>query len=382
MARGLGLSVVALAICFIVLEATLRWTHAFGARTSWSEPDPLIAYRYTPGRAYWHHQENDHPISGTVNAFGWRDRERTLEKPPGTYRIAVLGDSFVEAFQVEQDSTFLSVAEDRLCRTLPVRVELLNLGRSGASQAEEYLVLQQDAMAFDPDMVAVVVIPRNDIADIDADTADGTLRPFYSLGPDGSLVLDASFAESREYALRALINPLKQRSVVVSLLAERYNALRAAGPGATAGAGADAPLVISGHLTLCTDTPDPKYAANYRLSKAILSAMADYCVKRDVRFLLIVGDNVADPDEARGYRRLDASFDPDFFDRDLGMLAETLGAEYLGLQEPFRRTIAEGGGPLHWAHWNYAGHRVVAGEVCRLLGGILASGDGERTGKE
>lgn len=372
-AHGVGLSVAVLVVCLVALELVVRYTHAFGARVSWSEPDPLITYRYTPGRVYWHNQENDHPISGTINRFGLRDRDRTLEKPPGTYRIAVLGDSFVEALQVEQDSTFLSLAEDRLNRQLPVRVELMNFGRSGMSQAEEHLVLQHDVMGFAPDMVAVVFIPRNDIEDLDPGASASAMRPFYQLGPDGTLNLDTSFAESRRYRVRVLLNPLKQHSALVSLLAERHNALQLARRQVGHAADAHGSPAIPGYLTLCTDSPDPMYSANYRLSKAILSAMAEYCAGRGVRFLLVCGDYAPDPSEAALYEQLDRSFDVAFLERDLGAFADSLGIDYLGLQEPFRRAILAGDGPLHWAHWNYAGHRVAAEEVEALLRGILAS---------
>jgi hypothetical protein len=214
----------------------------------------------------------------------------------------VLGDSFVEAFQVEQDSTFIALVEDRLDRTLPLRVELMNLGRSGMSRTEQFLVLQNDVMAFEPYMVAVVSIPRNDIADINPATAD------------------------------------------------------------------------AGHLTLATDSPDPTYAANYRLNKMILAAMADYCGARGVRFLLVCADDVFDPEEEARCRALDSSFDASFFDRDLRAFADSLAINYVGLQGPFRRAILAGRGPLHWARWNYAGHRVVANELYDVTLGIVARG--------
>ena len=380
-ARGVAVSLVAVVLCLVMLELALRWTHAFGAKRSWSEPDSLIVYRYTPGATYWHDQENDHPITGTINAFGWRDRERSLTKPPGTYRIAFLGDSFVEAFQVEQDSTFLALAEDRLRGETPASVELMNFGRSGFTQASEYLVLKHDVMPFDPDAVAVVFVPRNDIADIGRSTAEGALRPFYDLAPDGSLVLDTSFRETREYRTRALVNPLKQGSALVSLLAERYNAF-AAGRRRARLAAAEGEGVLPGYLTLCTESPESAFAENYRLNKAILRAMAEYCRARGVGFLLVCGDSVHDPEEARRYEEIDDTFDADFFDGDLRSFADSIGVGYLGLQEPFRRAAADDRGPLHWAHWSYAGHRVIAGEITEMVRRIVEARDGHRSEEE
>jgi hypothetical protein len=89
----------------LTVEIVLRKTHLFGARISWSEPDQLLGWRNSPGRTYWHKEAN-HIITGKMNNFCWRDINRSLDKEKGTYRIAFLGDSMVEALNVELDSTF------------------------------------------------------------------------------------------------------------------------------------------------------------------------------------------------------------------------------------------------------------------------------------
>ncbi len=114
MLRGLCASLLVVLCVVLALEVLLRTTHLFGARLAWSEPDDLIVYRFTAGCSYWQFKENDHPISGKINRWGWRDRERALEKPPGVSRVCFLGDSMLAAFEVETDSTFVAIAEDEL----------------------------------------------------------------------------------------------------------------------------------------------------------------------------------------------------------------------------------------------------------------------------
>ena len=204
------------------LEVFLRVTHAFGARLSWSEPDERIGFRYTPGFRYWYQRENDHPVTGRINSFGWRDTEWSLEKPDNVFRVAVLGDSYVEAFQVESSRTFLELAEMTLKSLTPMRFELMNFGRSGFTQTEEMFVLRETILQFSPDMVIVFFLPANDIADILPETALGGLRPFFSVSEDGHLVLDTSFTQTRGFKLRSRVNWFKQHSALLSLLAERY----------------------------------------------------------------------------------------------------------------------------------------------------------------
>ena len=49
-----------------------------------------------------------------INKDGWRDRVHQIEKPENTFRLAVLGDSYVAAMQVAEDKTFWSATERQL----------------------------------------------------------------------------------------------------------------------------------------------------------------------------------------------------------------------------------------------------------------------------
>jgi len=163
--RNVLLALCSLVVAAGVIEIVLRSTHVFGARVSWTEPDPWVGWRFTPGREYWFFNENDHAITGRINSLGWRDRERARAKR-AEVRIAVLGDSYVEAFQVEFDSTFVAVAE----RTANARegrtCEFLNFGRSGMGPAEENIVLLRDVLPIAPDLVVLVICAHNDFGDL------------------------------------------------------------------------------------------------------------------------------------------------------------------------------------------------------------------------
>ena len=361
MARAVWLSLFSLAVTFGAVELTLRLTHAFGARLAWTEPDPEIGYRFTPGRPYWFRGENDHPITGRINALGWRDRERTRAKPEGVFRVAVVGDSYVEAFQVELDSTFAAIAERELNARGSVGVEVMNFGRSGMTTTEELLVLVSDILPCEPDAVVLVFVPQNDIADVDPATADQRLRPFYRVGDDGSLRLDTSFRDSGAYRNRARVNPLKQHSALVSLVAERttvWRGRREPAPGAT--------RRLTPEQSLCTASPDAQFETNFELNRRLIAEFARRCAAREVACVLMSAPLVYEHDELLACRALDPTFDPGFFDHELGALADTTAAAAIALTGRFARHGADRG-RLRWAHWNYAGHREVAAALVEGL---------------
>jgi hypothetical protein len=369
------------------LEVVLRTTHWLGARTSWSEPDAAIGWRFIGNTDYWYDsQENDHPVVGRTNSWGWNDREWPLRKSPGSVRVAVLGDSYVEALQVERTSNFLTIAENLLNQDGKRHFELMNFGRSGFTQTEEWLVLKNEIAGFEPDLIALFYYAPNDIADVDPRTATDRLRPFpVTIGAD-DVVLDMGFRQQTSFRLKSLVSPLKNHSVLASLVAERVARLQQTRParGRVTGnqGGAPQPVdragEIGGYLSLATHTPDALYQRNYAVTKALIATMIRFCAQRRIRFLLVAIDTPAYlPFVEERLKAIDPTLRFDFFDEDLARYVTGSGAQFLGLNAPFRTRYAERGEDLHFArtlpgdgdidgnlghagHWNYAGHRYVA----------------------
>jgi hypothetical protein len=378
------LSVVVLSLFILALEIVLRTTHLFGATTSPSEPCPVLSWRFTPGRKYWRNGENDHPIVGRINSHGWRDKEWSLRKAQGTYRIAVLGDSMVEAFQVESDATFLALAENELKKNHNLNVELMNFGRSGATQTEELLILKNDVEQFSPDMVLLFFWALNDISDVSRETCPSVGRPFYNVSEDGELILDVGFSEMREYKIKCLVNSFKQHSALISLLAQRYNGYQRAKllrrkKQVPKENGVGMPQEkMERYLSLCTDNPDASYVRSYQLNKTLIKAMSEYCKGRTIRFMIVcanTGTYIQEIEEK--HKTIDSTFDANFFEDDLKNYAKVLDAEYLGLQRAFRNSWDSKRIPLHWDHWNYDGHKLVANTLANKLKSVINGNDEE-----
>ena len=64
--------------------------------------NPLIGYELVPG---YHSFRGGEMVDfrGRSNSLGFRDREHTVEKPPGVCRVAVIGDSVAQGFGLEED---------------------------------------------------------------------------------------------------------------------------------------------------------------------------------------------------------------------------------------------------------------------------------------
>jgi len=385
-AIGIFISFISVLIILGIFEVTLRTTHLFNARISYGEPDRLLGYRFVANTKYWAGKENDHPITGRINSFGWRDKGWLIEKPSNTFRIAVLGDSFVEAFQVELEKTFLKLTERKIKQICGLNVQLMNFGRSGYTQSEQFLVLEREVLGFSPDMVILFFYPINDIKDISKETASDKIRPFFRIVEDGNLVLDTSFSNSREYKLKCLINWIKRHSALVSLLTGRYNSFKLKRHSASL----ESPITngkrkdtkkITGYLSLCTKNPDKEYQSNYRLNKQLISAMVNICDKRKIKFMLVTVDTgLYVPRLRKKYSTIDESLDPFFFEDNLRAFSESLDVYYLGLQSVFAEHYKENEVLLHWGtwdsvgHWNYEGHELVADVLSDKILSVMSQG--------
>ncbi len=97
-----------------------------------------------------------------ISSQGLRDREYSLQKPEGVYRVAIVGDSFTFGFGVEQNETFTEILEKSLNGRGNKRYEVMNFGVSAYGTEQEYLVIRKKVLTFNPDMV-IVAFYLNDV---------------------------------------------------------------------------------------------------------------------------------------------------------------------------------------------------------------------------
>ena len=129
------------------------------------KPDPVLGWRLYPGLrwnstgTFWYQRDFNVPIQ--INSQGFRDLERTSEKPPGVVRIALLGDSLVEAIQVRFEETAAQVLETKLNEHAQgqdgKRYEVLNFGISNFGIGQFLLTWENEAQRYDPDYVVMLV---------------------------------------------------------------------------------------------------------------------------------------------------------------------------------------------------------------------------------
>jgi len=139
-----------------------------------------------------------------INATGFRDRERAIAKPARGFRVAVLGDSYVEGNSLPDDETLSALLERELasCPALAGReVEALNFGIAGSGTAQQLLVFRHHALAYDPDAVVLAFFAGNDLRNNSLEIQQGG-RPYF-VERGGELVLVATHLDSRWSRVRA-----------------------------------------------------------------------------------------------------------------------------------------------------------------------------------
>ena len=90
------------------------------------------------------------------NRYGYREREFETPKPPGVYRVMVLGDSFTWGQGLAVEERYTAVAEELLNHSSTgVKFEVLNFGVPGASTTMERSILRKYIDEVQPDLVVV-----------------------------------------------------------------------------------------------------------------------------------------------------------------------------------------------------------------------------------
>jgi lysophospholipase L1-like esterase len=298
-------------------DADLGWSHIPGAVGTFSR------------------QEFSHPVR--INSAGWRDRERTLDKPSGLFRIVVLGDSYTWGHGVGDEEIFTRLLE----RLLP-GVEVLNLGLSASATDQQLLILRAHGLAYHPDLV-LVMVSRNDFIG-NVETMEGSYpKPVFRLEEGGVLRL-SNVPVARVSWLSRVHYQLRRRSGLLNLIESLLQGRAESGAPAAQG----------------ESRADP-----YAVTCALLGEMHREARGAGASFALGLAPSNAHtyldpipPLEAKRFQVI----------RDFGARE---AVPVLDLVPAFRMAARAGGRTdLHYPldkHWNAAGHVVAARELARLL---------------
>ena len=191
--RNGGLAFLGIVLAFLVIELAAR---VFGIRgdASFFTRDPVLGWALRPGAEGWNVSEGEAYVR--INQEGRRDEHESLPKPSNVFRVAVLGDSMVEARQVDMQETFTSLLDDQLVSCVSPKktaVETFNFGVGGYGTSQELLMLRTRVWTTDPDLVVLAAYLGNDLHDNHPklNYNNAAITPFFVYEGD-ELVLDES----------------------------------------------------------------------------------------------------------------------------------------------------------------------------------------------
>jgi hypothetical protein len=344
-------------------------------------PDQELGWSLRPGGAGWQVSEGRQFV--VINSDGFHDRERGTRKPPGTYRIAVLGNSWTEAMQVRLDQNFCWLLERSLqsecARGARPSVEVLNFGVAGYSTAQELLQLQARIWKYDPDLILLAFYSARDVLNNVPEFNNAAMpeqSPYFRQTPDG-LVLDTSFRRAVPSGrLRRLSEDIRFNLASWSRTYEAMNAvIRAAkifaarreqAARSQTGGAADLENVIY------TEPRTPELRRAWNVTEAILTEMSKEVRSHGAAFWIVTLANRAqvefDP-VRRGRMAPDVhTADLDYADRRIQALGRKLGVPVTSLAEPLRAYASSHRQHLNGfdntapgeGHWNTLGHQIAA----------------------
>jgi hypothetical protein len=360
---------------------------------------PTRGYSLRPQVEGWYRKEGEAYIR--INSDGLRDQEHRITKPQGTFRIAVLGDSYPEALSLSMEESFWSVMERKLreCRAFPgERIEVINFGVSGYSTAQELLTLREEVWKYSPDLVLLAVTTNNDITD-NARELKKTDIPYF-VYKDNHLTLDDSFKNSRAFRLRqSRISRLgvwfRDHSRLVQALMHGHHGLRVllaswrtrnppggqtqVSPATETADPGRKPDLFSRAEELGTDNviylePDNSvWNDAWRVTEGLILEMRDEVTAKGAKFVVVTLSNgpqvLPNPQAREIFKKwfgVTDLFYPDNRIRSFcmreGVSVLTLAPELQEFAERNKTFIHGFGKNVGNGHWNATGHRV-AGEL-------------------
>jgi hypothetical protein len=382
--------IVALGLCEAGLRlAGIEYPHFY-------KFEPFIGTGLRPGiKGYWLPEGGGYV---SVNSDGLRDREHAVKKPTNTLRIAVLGDSFTEAMQVNREETFWAILEKKLqsCPNLRGRnVEVIDFGTSGFGTTQELLTLEHRVWKYSPDIILLAFTSGNDVSDNSPALNHNEAAPVYVL-KDGKLVLDDSrtqraekewlFYEQHRNWLGRFYIWRNDNLRILQVIDHAHDIVRDwwSSKDAKEGSGSAKPDVVGPgmYIDVYWAPKDEVWKEAWKVTEADLLKMRDEIAQKQAQFYVVVlsNDIQVNPDvsvrqKLAAYPGVEDIFYPDHrvekFCQNHNIPVLLLGPSFQeyatrhhvflhGFHTMFRNTLGSG-------HWNREGHRLAGETIAQWL---------------
>jgi hypothetical protein len=332
------------------------------------EPHPTYGYFHVPGSSGWL-KTSEYMSHVIIGSHGLRERELTLEKPPGVRRVLIVGDSFIEGAQVSDAELLTRQLERRLSEHTGVRHEVINAGVAAWGTDQEYLFLKTEGVRYRPDLVIGAFYTGNDVTNNSAriKRPDGPPRkPYFELSRDGQLrprsfVPGAPRVEGTTDGLRRVSMTFGFLSA--PLLADSLGEDQAS---------TERQLVLH-ELPVYAQNTNSTWSDAWQVTEALLLAMRDESERAGAAFMLVnlpTKWELYSEDWARlreRHRLSDSGWDLDGPSRRLAAFADQQGLWHLDLRPAFR---AAPGPRLYFnndIHWTPEGHATAARAIAENL---------------
>ncbi|NOL48049.1 GDSL-like Lipase/Acylhydrolase family protein [Synechococcus sp. MIT S9220] len=302
-----------------------------------------------------------------INEAGFRGSLPSSELSDSVYRIAVLGDSFTEGLQVDEDETWIKVLEKQLnmfssCSILNYRnAEVLNFGVGGYGTGQSLLTWRYQASKFRPDLVILAVYPGNDFSDNEPNSRDD--RPTFRISSQGLLEQDDSFKLSKGYLFRTsivgrVLDQFVNHSRFLQLLNESKNRVAAF---------RRSPNSSQSDSLSVAPSPPPNASPNAWILTEALIMQLNRDVQASGARLLVV--STSSPDQVWPIASQRSS-DPFLQERRLADFLASENIPYLSLGPLLQHEVDQAPGRLFLhgfhetslglGHWNSSGHNAAA----------------------
>lgn len=344
---------VILALVFAAAELTLRaFPNSYrDAVVSLDQPFhvPGALYRYE-GPPLAPRVPPERVVEFRWNSRGWHDVDHALEKAPGSKRLLVLGDSYVEGIMVPTEQLLARQVERLLAPHCDHQLEVISLGHSSWGQAEELRCLDEEGLAYDPDVVVLEFLPANDLRNNLPALEQAAQEDYWGLTP----------------ARRLSVSALRSRVLSLAFACDKLDlALRAL-------RGRVDPIDAGAYQETPAQRPE-LWAAAWTRTEELLRA---FQARLDLHRAQLVVVVFTSPAEIEARVAGTGPVQPGALDvtlpaRRITAICQRLGIPCLDLADRFARLPPEERSAIHmlpWdGHWGPEGHAAAAREVTRFL---------------